>query len=354
MTDEVNADNQSVAVGGNVTDSTISVGYSQADYEKGLRDREKVLRNEYAALLALADNRTEVQIEKRVTVEKELSVIGEKLANIEASYIDIRASLDEALKTNKELEGLIPAIQLEAAAKAIELGPEAAYEAYDTIVESASDPIARAAFQAAELAKSAIRYPQALKHYRKAAILDDKNPLYMDRLATMYQDMGRYSEAEPLYLKSLKVRKKQLGNEHTDVASSLNNLACLYRSQGRYPEAEPLYLESLKVRKKQLGDEHPDVATGLSNLAGLYESQGHYAEAEPLFLESLAILKNQLGDGHPHVATVLSNLAGLNESIGRHSKAESLYRESLQILLMRLQVGHPLVANSLNSLACLY
>jgi hypothetical protein len=33
---------------------------------------------------------------------------------------------------------------------------------------------------------------------------------------------------------------------------------------------EPLLKRSLAIREKQLGAEHPDVATSLNNLAGLY------------------------------------------------------------------------------------
>ncbi len=39
---------------------------------------------------------------------------------------------------------------------------------------------------------------------------------------------------------------------------------------------EPLYLEALDLRKQLLGDNHPDVATSLNNLAALYDSQGRY------------------------------------------------------------------------------
>jgi hypothetical protein len=41
-------------------------------------------------------------------------------------------------------------------------------------------------------------------------------------------------------------------------------------------EAEPLLVEALAMRKRLLGEEHPAVATSLNNLAGLYESQGRY------------------------------------------------------------------------------
>ena len=44
-------------------------------------------------------------------------------------------------------------------------------------------------------------------------------------------------------------------------------------SQGKLDEAKPLYKESLAIRKKVLGEEHPDVAQSLNNLAQLLQDQ---------------------------------------------------------------------------------
>ena len=44
-------------------------------------------------------------------------------------------------------------------------------------------------------------------------------------------------------------------------------------AQGKLDEATPLYKESLAIRKKVLGEEHPDVAQSLNNLAALLEAQ---------------------------------------------------------------------------------
>nr|NCR96576.1 tetratricopeptide repeat protein [Microcystis aeruginosa L311-01] len=76
---------------------------------------------------------------------------------------------------------------------------------------------------------------------------------------------GRYTEAEPLYLEALDLRKQLLGDNHPDVAQSLNNLAYLYQSQGRYKEAEPLYREAIKIATQVLGDNHPDSQTIMEN-----------------------------------------------------------------------------------------
>ncbi|MBD2162889.1 tetratricopeptide repeat protein [Calothrix membranacea FACHB-236] len=176
----------------------------------------------------------------------------------------------------------------------------------------------------------------------------------LNNLASLYESQGRYSEAEPLYIQALALRRKLLGEEHPDVASSLNNLAGLYYFQGRYSEAEPLYIQALALMRKLLGEEHPDVASSLNNLALLYESQGRYSEAEPLYIQALALRRKLLGEEHPSVATSLNNLAALYYSQGRYSEAEPLYIQALALTRKLLGEEHPFVAQSLNNLAELY
>ena len=98
-----------------------------------------------------------------------------------------------------------------------------------------------------------------------------------------------------MFKESLAIYKKMLGDEHPDVADSLNNLASLYKNQGKYDEAEKMFKESLAMRKKMLGEEHPDVAQSLNNLAALYENQGKYDEAEKMFEESLLVYCTEKG-----------------------------------------------------------
>jgi tetratricopeptide (TPR) repeat protein len=173
-------------------------------------------------------------------------------------------------------------------------------------------------------------------------------------LARYYNGQGLYAIAEPYCQACLTATRTRLGDNHPDVATSLNNLAALYDSQGRYPEAEPLYLEALDLSKRLLGDNHPDVATSLNNLAGLYSFQGRYPEAEPLLLEALDLIKQLLGDNHPNVAASLNNLAYLYKSQGRYPEAEPLLLEALDLIKQLLGDNHPDVATSLNNLALLY
>ena len=49
-------------------------------------------------------------------------------------------------------------------------------------------------------------------------------------------------------------------------------------TQGRYTEAEPLYQRSLAIVEKALGPEHPSVATSLENYAILLRKTGRGAD----------------------------------------------------------------------------
>jgi tetratricopeptide (TPR) repeat protein len=93
----------------------------------------------------------------------------------------------------------------------------------------------------------------------------------------------------------------------------LNNLASLYDNQGKYEEAEPLFIQALELRKQLLGENHPDTASSLSNLASLYYSQGKYEEAEPLFIQAVEIAEGLLGANHPHTVLYRNNFQRLRE-----------------------------------------
>ena len=104
----------------------------------------------------------------------------------------------------------------------------------------------------------------------------------------------------------------------------------LYRA-GEYERAIIVAQEALKLAEDNVGSDHPDVATSLNNLASLYETQGHYAKAEPLYKRSLAINEKALGPNHPSVATTLNNLAELYRSTNRSKEAKELAERAARI-----------------------
>ena len=58
--------------------------------------------------------------------------------------------------------------------------------------------------------------------------------------------MAQYAKAEPLYHEALEIRNKALGESHPYHAQSLSNLASLYQAMGDYARAEPLFRQPLQ------------------------------------------------------------------------------------------------------------
>jgi tetratricopeptide (TPR) repeat protein len=113
-----------------------------------------------------------------------------------------------------------------------------------------------------------------IQHYR--LVLIEAADL-LNRTGRYIYEHASYTLAEPLFKRALGIVEQQLGPDHSDVASPLNNLANLYDEQGKYTEAEPLYQRALRIREQQFGPEHPDVAQPLDNLASLYYQALRYA-----------------------------------------------------------------------------
>ncbi len=113
---------------------------------------------------------------------------------------------------------------------------------------------------------------------------------------------GRYGAALPFARVQLSIRRRVLGDDHTDTLTSFDYLVGRLYAQGRYDEAEPLLVEILKIRRRLLGEEHPNTLRTMNNLGGLYQRQGRAGEAEPFLLEALAGRRRVLG----------------NEAVGHH------------------------------------
>jgi tetratricopeptide (TPR) repeat protein len=71
------------------------------------------------------------------------------------------------------------------------------------------------------------------------------------KVAVLYQQ-GRYLEASNVAEEALKVAEETFGLKHINVALSLDNLAVLYQDQGKYAEAEPLFKRAMEIEEKAL------------------------------------------------------------------------------------------------------
>ncbi len=217
-------------------------------------------------------------------------------------------------------------------------------------------------FKAARYLLERAQYSQAESLYRQALaireqVLGQEHPDVaesLNGLGELYDHQGKYAQAESVYQQALALRERALGSQHPYVAESLNNLGELYYHQGKYAQAESVYQQALAIREQVLGPQHLDVAESLNDLGVLYFYQSKYTQAEPLYQRALAIREQELEPQHPDIATSLNNLGGLYYHQGKYAQAEPPYQRALAIREQALGPLHPEVATTLNNLALLY
>jgi tetratricopeptide (TPR) repeat protein len=205
-----------------------------------------------------------------------------------------------------------------------------------------------------EYQKAAAMHREALAAWR--GLLGNEHTNVADslnNLASALVGQDKLAEAEILCHQALALNRKLLGEEHREVARSLNNLAVVLWSQGKSAEAEPLFRQALAMRRKLFANQHEDVAASLLNLANAVCDQARPAEAEALYREALAMQKKLLGNDHPDVANSLHNLADALSEQSKLAEAESTQREALAMYERLLGPDHPYVANALHNLAAL-
>eukprot|EP00242_Pyramimonas_sp_CCMP2087_P014676 CAMPEP_0198203066 /NCGR_PEP_ID=MMETSP1445-20131203/6316_1 /TAXON_ID=36898 /ORGANISM="Pyramimonas sp., Strain CCMP2087" /LENGTH=334 /DNA_ID=CAMNT_0043874295 /DNA_START=342 /DNA_END=1346 /DNA_ORIENTATION=- len=199
------------------------------------------------------------------------------------------------------------------------------------------------------------KYDEAVPFYerafatRKLLPQGSEDPLEfaqsLSRLATMFERQGIYDDSITMRRRSLAICKLALGEDHPEVAGTLNDLAELLQrkfdqvdkvrqkaslitwrmsplytgpriltGQTYLNEACLLHQQALDIRERVLAEDHPDLAQSLNNLAGLLARQGDTDDAVLLYQRAVAILGRVHGEEHPDTHTSSRNLKPLRTS----------------------------------------
>jgi len=153
----------------------------------------------------------------------------------------------------------------------------------------------------------------------------------LERLGDCLGRQGRYSEARPLFERSLTIRERLHGPEHASVAAALDALGWLLVHSGRHTEADSFYRRALSIRTRGIGPEHSDTARTLAGLAYLRFLQERFDEAKELALVSLRIRERTLGPWHLAVAESVNLIGLIDQSRGRLLEARFEFERALGI-----------------------
>ena len=211
-------------------------------------------------------------------------------------------------------------------------------------------------------------------------------------LGTLYENLGKFDQADSLLGSALAQRKSLYGPDHPAVAESLVALGVLRDDQARLPEAEQLVREGLAMSRRHLPPGHPavvkattalgkvledrgsyasaiqtldeavrlqsaksaptpELAASLYELANSHFYAGHYDMAEALNQQLLPIYRQIYGDRHPRVADVLINLGAIRHDLGHYPEAEQFERQALDIVQAWYGKDNPATASDLTIVA---
>ena len=115
----------------------------------------------------------------------------------------------------------------------------------------------------------------------------------LDVVGRLETQLGEYDRARPVLEEALALRRKLDGDNHPDVATSLEALAYVEYGQGNYAEAVKLRRDVLALRRRLLGDSDTKTTTALLELATAMHAQGDFRGAQPLLDEWVAIVSRQ-------------------------------------------------------------
>ncbi|PGH07641.1 hypothetical protein GX51_01650 [Blastomyces parvus] len=95
----------------------------------------------------------------------------------------------------------------------------------------------------------------------------------------LYSD-GRYTEAKGLFCNILAFQLRKFGYDHPSTLISMVNLASTYQNLGQWKEAEELGMQAMQTCKRVLGSEHPTTLESMSILASLHRNRSESSDHE--------------------------------------------------------------------------
>jgi len=205
-------------------------------------------------------------------------------------------------------------------------------------------------------------------------------------LGTIYDQLGKFDQADSLLHSSLERRKSVFGPDSSEAAESLVALGQLRSDQAQYDEAEQLTRQGLEMSRRHLPPTHPrvgramyalgevlvsegkydqgiqvldeavriqsapggvtaDLAETLTELANAQFYAGHLDTSNSLNLKVVAMDRQLYGERHPNVAEDLINLGAIQTEWGHYPVTERYYRQALDIMQGFYGKDHPETAS---------
>ncbi|HEY1793572.1 MAG TPA: tetratricopeptide repeat protein [Opitutaceae bacterium] len=163
-------------------------------------------------------------------------------------------------------------------------------------------------------------YAAAVTHAEKA--VPDWLPHELLTEAAFYRAWGKFSQAEPLASRALAIRERSLAivpsvDTKLDTSVALDELGAIYLASGRPEKAEDAYRRSLEIDESFMTEDQADLLPRITGLASALLVRHKYPEAESLLAKAVAITRQNFPVDSPEVKQAEATAAALKEEMGK-------------------------------------
>ena len=166
-----------------------------------------------------------------------------------------------------------------------------------------------------------------------------------------YMNLSLYEQARQHLDSAYNVRRRTLGPNSLEMATSAEDRAGLAKTMGDLPTAERFYLEALAIRRRQLSPDDDAISRVMSELGYLKYSRGDYAGAEREYRAALRLALQRHGSSHTFVGARQYNLGQFLIWTRRPAEAIPLLESSLKVMQDTYGDSYPGTITSMLSLA---
>ena len=141
--------------------------------------------------------------------------------------------------------------------------------------------------------------------------------------------LGDLTSAEPLFIRAIQLREKNLGSRHADTATAKADLAWLYGLRRDLARAEPLFRECLAIEEEVYdSSERNKSFSTLKKFGEMYLNGQELAKAEQLLTRALSVSEGNAYLARERVPLVLDLLGLLYEGRGDYEKAVGFHERA--------------------------
>lgn len=153
-------------------------------------------------------------------------------------------------------------------------------------------------------------------------------------IGTLYQNRGRFREAEKSYFEAKRICEVLHGDDHVSVASMYGQLANLFSDMELYAECDKARSEAIRILRMVNGEKSEDLGIALTNVALSHLMQEKNCESIELFMEALSIFDDAAVEREsPFVARACCGLTKALTRTGKVDEALEMAQDAYDIAL---------------------